>query len=176
MYPTWLGLVEAGVGYIETMHIMRRGKVRHCTAIRKYNDLFKQSGHQAAAVDTWGGLHFLPLITSIFLSCHEKSSFMNQLDSGVFGFDKCRGTGQTDGKSVASNYPCQASVIAPIVKDGFCYVCVGLMYKPASISASCIAKCKMFLDSFFSSCGDLPDVDACEVYLLRKCQTFGPLS
>ena len=26
MYPTWLGLVETGVGYMETMCIMRRGK------------------------------------------------------------------------------------------------------------------------------------------------------
>ena len=87
MYPTWLGLVETGVGYMETMYIIRRGKARHCTAVRKYNDLFKQSGYQAAAVDTWGGLHFLPLIMSIFVSHHEKSSFMNQLDRGVFGFN-----------------------------------------------------------------------------------------
>ena len=34
----------------------------------------------------------------------------------------------------------------------------------------------MFLDSFFSSCGDLPDVEACGVYLLRKCQGVGLLS
>ena len=51
---------------------------------------------------------------------------MNQLDSGVFGFDKCKGTGlfddQTDGKSVASNDPYQAYVIAPIVKGRFCYL------------------------------------------------------
>ena len=98
---------------------------------------------------------------------------MNQLDSGVFGFDKFKGTGlfddQTDGKSVASNNPFQAYVIAPIVKSGFHNIGVGLVYKPASISASCIAKYKMFLDSFFSSCGKLPDVDAHKVYLLRKC-------
>ena len=53
MYPPWLGLVETGVGYTETMHIIRRGKERHCTAIRKYSDLFKQSGYQAATVDNW---------------------------------------------------------------------------------------------------------------------------
>ena len=39
-----------------------------------------------------------------------------------------------------------------------------------------ITKCKMFLNSFFSSCGDLPDVEPREVYLLRKCQGDGPLS
>ena len=60
-------MVETGVGYMEAMHVMRKGKARHQTAIRKYNDLFKQSGYQAAAVDTWGGLHFLCFITS-FLS------------------------------------------------------------------------------------------------------------
>ena len=37
MYPTWLGLVETDVGYMETMYVMRRGKVRHRTAIRKYH-------------------------------------------------------------------------------------------------------------------------------------------
>ena len=98
----------------------------------------------------------------------------------MFGFDNCKGTGlfgnQTDGKSVASNNPYQAYVIAPVVKGGFCYVGVGLVYKQASISAGCIAKCKMFLDSFFSLCGNLPDMDAHEVYLLRKCQGVGPLS
>ena len=77
---------------------------------------------------------------------------MNQLDSGVFGFNKCKGTSlfddQTDGKSVASNDPYQAFVITPIVKGGFHYVDVGLVYKPATISAGHIAKCKMFLDSF----------------------------
>ena len=105
MYPTWLGFIETGVGYTETMHIIRGGKERHHKAIRKYSDLFKQSGYQTAAVDTWGGLHFFPLITSIFLSHHGKSSFVNQLNSVVFGFDKCKGTSlfddQSDGKSVA---------------------------------------------------------------------------
>ena len=105
---------------------------------------------------------------------------MNQLDSGVFGFNKYKGTGllddQTDGKSMASNNPYQACVITPIVKGGFHYIGVGLVYKPASISAVHIAKCKMFLDSFFSLCGDFPDMDACEVYLLRKHQGVSPLS
>ena len=41
MYPTWLGLVETGVGYTETICIVRRGKEKHLTAIRKYNHLFK---------------------------------------------------------------------------------------------------------------------------------------
>ena len=91
MYPIRLGLVENCVGYTETMHMVRRGKARHCTAVRKYNDLFKHSGYQAAAVDTWGGLHFLPLIMYIFLSHHEKSSFVNQLDRTVFGLQQMQG-------------------------------------------------------------------------------------
>ena len=53
---------------------------------------------------------------------------------------------------------------------------MSLVYKPASTSASCIAKCKMFLDSFFSLCGDLPDMDAHEVYLLRKHWGVNPFS
>ena len=148
---------------------VRRGKEKQCTAVRKYNDLFTQTGNQAATVNTWGGLHFLPLITSVFLSHHE--NHVNQLDIGVFGFDKCTGQlfdDQTDERSVVSNDPYQAYVIVSIIKGRFHYVGVGLVYKPASISAGHIAKCKMFLNSFFSSCGDLPDVEAREVYLLRK--------
>ena len=91
MYPTRLGLVETGVGYTETVHVVRRGQEKFCTAVRKYHDLFMQSGYQVAAVDTWGGLHFLPLIMTVFLSHNEKNSFVNQLDSGVFGFDRCKG-------------------------------------------------------------------------------------
>ena len=176
MYPTWLGLVETGVGYMETMCVMRRGKARHHTAIRKYHDMFKQSGYQAAAVDTWGGLHFLPLIMPVFLSHHEKSSFMNQLDSGVFGLDKCKSTSlfddQTDEKSVVSNDSYQAYMIAPIVKGEFHYVGIGLVYKPASINEVTLPSVKCF----FSFCGDLPDMDAHEAYLLRKCWGAGPLS
>ena len=92
MYPTRLGLVETGVGYTETVCIVRRGKEKFCTAIRKYSNLFMESGYQAAAMDTWGGLHFLPLIMTVFLSHHEKNSFVNQLDSGIFGFDRSKGS------------------------------------------------------------------------------------
>ena len=158
MYPTRLRLVETGVGYTETAHVVRRGKEKFHTAIRKYNDLFMQSGYQAAALDTLGGLHFLPLIMTVFLSHHEKNSFVNQMDSGVFGFDRCKGMtlfdDQTDVKSVASTDPYQAYVIAPIVKGRFRYVGMDLVFKPATIGAGCITKCKMFLNSFFSSCGD----------------------
>ena len=180
MYPTRFGLVETGVGYTETVSIVRRGQEKFCTAIRKYHDLFMQSGYQAAAMDTWGGLHFLPLIKTVFLSHHEKNSFVNQLVSGVFGLDRCKGTAlfddQMDLKSAASTDPYQAYVIAPIIKGRFQYVGVGLVFKPATISAGCITKCKMFLNSFFSSCSDLPDMEPREVYLLRKCQGVGPLS
>ena len=87
-----VGMVETDVGYIETVCVVRRTKEKFCTAVRKYNDLFMQSGYQAAAVDTWGGPHFLSLISTVFLSHHEKNSFVNHLESGVFGFDRCKGT------------------------------------------------------------------------------------
>ena len=70
MYPTRLGLVETGVGKTETVRIVRRGQEKFCTAVRKYHDLSMQSGYQAVAMDTWGGLHFLLLITTVFLSRH----------------------------------------------------------------------------------------------------------
>ena len=80
---------------------------------------------------------------TVFLTHHEKNSFVNQLDSGVFGFDRCKGTAlfddQTDVKNVASTDPYQAYVIAPIIKDGFLYVGIGLVFKPATIGAGCIA-------------------------------------
>ena len=52
-----------------------------------------------------------------------------------------------------------------------------IMWSPLLLcqTAGHIARCKMFLDSVFS-CGDLPDVDAHEVYLLRKCWSVGPFS
>ena len=105
MYSTRLGLVEIGAAYTETVHIVRRGQEKFRTVVRRYHNLFIQSGYQAAAIDTWGGLHFLPLITTVFLSLHEKNSFIYQLDSGVFGFDRCKVTAlfddQSDVRSVA---------------------------------------------------------------------------
>ena len=53
--------------------------------------------------------------------------------------------------------PYQAYVIAPIVKGGFRYV-VGLVFRPATMRVGYTTNCKMFLDSFFSLCGDLLDV------------------
>ena len=151
---------------------------KYHTVIRRHNDLFGQTGYQAAAVETCGSLHFLPLITSSFISHHEKSSFMNQLDGGVFGFDKGKGTLPDDPTedSMSPSNPYQAYLIASMVKGDFQYVSVGLVFKPASIIAGHISKCKTILNSFFTSCGDLPDVAAREVYLLRKCQGVGPLS
>ena len=138
-----------------------------------------QAGYQAAAVDTLGGLHFLPLTMTVFLSCHEKNSFVNQLDSGMFGFDRCKGmslfSDQTDVKSVVSTDTYQAYVIAPIVKGGLQYVGVGLVFKPATIGTGHITMCKMFLDLFLL-CGDLPDMEPRVVYLLTKCWGVGPLS
>ena len=175
MYPTRLGLVETGIGYTETVHVVRRGKEKFCTAIRKLNDLFMQSAYQAAAMYTWGGLCFLPLITPFFLSHHKKNSFVNQLDRGMFGFDRCKGMtlydDQTDVKSVTSTDLYQEYMTAPIVKGRFWYVGVGLIFKPATMGAGHIAKCKMFLNLFFSSCGGLPDMEP-----MRKCQHVGPLS
>ena len=105
---------------------------------------------------------------------------MLQLHSGVFRFDRHKGMtlydDQTDEKSVTSTDPYQAYMVAPIVKGGFKYISMGLVYKPAIVRPGCTAKCKMFLDSFFSSCGDLPDMEAWEIYLLRKCRGVGPLS
>ena len=52
MYPTRLGLVETGVGYTETVRIVRRGQEKFRTVVRGYHNLFMQSGYQAVAVDT----------------------------------------------------------------------------------------------------------------------------
>ena len=180
MHPTHLGLVETGIGYTESIWVVKGDKEKYCTAIRKYHNLFLQPDFRTAAVDTWGGLHFLPLITTIFLSWYEKDSFLLQLDSGVSGFNRCKGTilydGQADEMSVASTNPYQVYVVAPIMKGGFKYIGMGLIYKPAIVRPGNIAKCKMFLDFFFSSCGDLPDVEAQEIYLQSKCRGVSPLS
>ena len=56
---------------------------------------------------------------------------------------------------VASTDYHQAYIIVPIVKGGFHYVGVSLVYKPASVKAGRVDKCKKFLSSFFVLCGDL---------------------
>ena len=79
-----------------------------------------------------------------------RRTLVNQLDSGMFAFDRCKGMtlfdDQTDVKSVASTDLYQAYMIAPIVKGSFCYVAVGLVFKPATFGTSHITKCKMFLN------------------------------
>ena len=72
MHPTHLGLVETGIGYTEPIWVVKGNKEKYHTAIRRYHDSFLQPGFQTAAVDTWGKLHFIPLIMTIFLPRYEK--------------------------------------------------------------------------------------------------------
>ena len=66
MHPTHLGLIETGISFTESIWVVKSDKEKYHTAIRRYHDLFLQPGFQTAVVDTWGGLHFLSLITTIF--------------------------------------------------------------------------------------------------------------
>ena len=40
MYPTHLGLVETGIGYTESIWVVKGDKEKYRTAIRRYHDLF----------------------------------------------------------------------------------------------------------------------------------------
>ena len=75
MYPTRLGLVETGIGYTETVPIVRTSKEKFHTAVRKYNDLLMQSDYQAAAVDTWV-VYISFLSSQLFSSCITKRTLL----------------------------------------------------------------------------------------------------
>ena len=68
----------------------------------------------------WGCVHFLPLMSNIFLACHDSGTFLSHLTEGGYGFNVLGSPG-------IDMY--QMYIVAPMVKAGMTYIGVGLIYK-----------------------------------------------
>ena len=118
----------------------------------------------------WGCLHFLSLVSNVFLACYDSGTFLSHLTDGGYGFDALGSPG-------INMY--QMYMVAPMVKAGMTYIRVGLVYKPHGLFAGDVEKCATFLRTFFDRCESEIDVAPSQAYFLRKrrgvCHLFHPM-
>ena len=114
----------------------------------------------------WGCLHFLPLVSSVFLAQYDTGTFLSHLTDGGYGFDAIGAPG-------INIY--QMYIVAPMVKAGMTYVGVGLVYKPLGLFAGNVERCATFLRTFFDRCESEIDVAPSQAYFLQKRRGVGPL-
>ena len=91
----------------------------------------------------WGCLHFLPLVSNVFVAQYDSGTFLSHLTDGGYGFDAIGSPG-------INMY--QMYIVAPMVKAGMTYIGVGLIYKPYGLFAWNVKRCITFLRTFFNRC------------------------
>ena len=114
----------------------------------------------------WGCMHFLPLVSNMFLARYDFGTFLSQLTEGGYGFNSVGSPG-------IDMY--QIYIVTPIVKAGIHYIGVGLVSKPCNLFAGNTEKCANFLRTFFDLCKSSVDVASSQAYCLRKWMDVGPL-
>ena len=67
----------------------------------------------------WGILHFLPLVSNVFLSCYDLGTFLSHLTAGEYGFDIV-------GSPCIDIY--QMYVVVTMIQGGIPYIRVGPIY------------------------------------------------
>ena len=107
----------------------------------------------------WGCLHYLPLVSNVFLAQYASGTFLSHLTDGGYGFEAVGSPG-------IDMY--QLYVVTPMVKGGMYYVGVGLVYKPHGFFARNIERCATFLRTFFDRCESEIDVAPSQAYYFER--------
>ena len=156
-YSSYIGLVALGIP-ITT-------RVENSDIYHQYFDIIGTvSGQDNHSI--WGSLHFLPLVSNVFLLCYDSGTFLSHLAEGEYGFDII-------GSNCIDMY--QMYVVVPTVHRGIPYVGVGLVYQCSSLHTGDIKDCTIFLKTFFTCCESSVDVAPSQVFFLRKRRELGPL-
>ena len=114
----------------------------------------------------WGSLHFLPLVSNVFLSCYDSRTFLSHITTGEYGFD------------IISS-PCidiyQMYIVVPMIQGGIPYVGVTLIYQSPSLIFGTNEDCTIFLKAFFAHCESSVNVAPSQAFFLQKRREVGPL-
>ena len=114
----------------------------------------------------WGSLHFLSLVSNVFLPRYNSGTFLSHLAEGGYGFDII-------GSNCINMY--QMYVVVPTVHRGIPYVGVGLVYQCSSLHVGDIEECTIFLKTFFAHCESSVNLVPSQAFFLRKRRELGPL-
>ena len=151
-YSSYIGLISTGIVYPR--------QEDPAVPINQYN-YFDIIGTIPPITNhgIWGCLHFLPLVSNIFLAHYDSGTFLSHLTEGGYGFNVLG----SPGIDMYKMY-----IVAPLVKAGMTCVGVGLVYKPHGLFAGGIKRCAMFLRTFFDRCVSEINVAPSQAYFLQK--------
>ena len=158
-YSSYIGLVLTGIVYPQ----QENPNVK----INQYN-YFNITGRVPPPANhgIWGCLHYLLLVSNVFLVQYDSGTFLSHLTDGGYGFDALGSPGI---------YMYQMYIVTPMVKGGMHYIRVGLVYKPHGLFAGNVKRCATFLRTFFNRCESEIDVAPSQAYFLQKRKGVGPL-
>ena len=114
----------------------------------------------------WGSLHFLPLVSNVFLSHYDSRTFLSHLAAGEYGF-------YIIGSPCIDIY--QMYVVVPMIQGGIPYVGVGLIYQSPSLYVGTNEDCTIFPKAFIAHCESSIDITPSQAFFLRKRRELGPL-
>ena len=114
----------------------------------------------------WGCLHYLPLVSNVFLVQHDSGTLLSHLTDGGYGFNAV-------GLPGIDMY--QMYIVTTMVKGGMHYMGVCLIYKPHGLFTGNIKRCATFLRTFFDRCESEINVAPSQAYFLQKKRRVEPL-
>ena len=155
-YSSYIGLVALGISIIT--------RVENSDIHRQYFDIVGTvpgKDHH----NIWGSLHFLPLVSNVFLPHYDSETFLSHQAEGEYGFDIL-------GSNCIDMY--QMYVVVLTVRGGIPYVGMGLVYRCSNLHVGDIKDCTIFLKTF-ACCESSVDVAPSQAFFLRKRRELGPL-
>ena len=114
----------------------------------------------------WGSLHFLPLVSNVFLPRYDSGTFLSHLAEGEYDFDIL-------GSNCIDLY--QMYVVVPTVRRGIPYVGVGLVFRCSNLHTGDIEDCTIFLKTFLARCERSVDLVPSQAFFLSKRRELGSL-
>ena len=128
-YSSYIGLIASGI-------------LGHRFDELHYFDVVGTMSHPDAH-GIWGSLHFLPLVSNVFLSHYDSGTFLSHIAVGEYGFDII-------GSPCIDIY--QMYIVVPMIQGGIPYIRVGLVYQSPSLFVGTNEDCTIFLEAFFTCC------------------------
>ena len=158
-YSSYIGLVSTGIVYPQQEDL--NVKIDK----NSYFNIIGTVPHPAHH-GIWGCLHYLPLVSIVFLARYDSGTFLSHLADWGYGFDAL------DSPSIDMY---QMDIIIPMVKGGIHYFGVGRIYKPHGLFAGNVKRCATFFRTFFNRSESKIDVAPSQAYFLQKWRGVGPL-
>ena len=158
-YSSYIRLVASGILFLQ------KKENGHGFDELHYFDVVGTMWHPDAH-GIWGSLHFLPLVSNVFLSRYDSGTFLSHITAGEYGFNII-------GSPCINIY--QMYIVVPMIWGGIPYIGVGLIYQSPSLFVGTNEDCSIFLKAFFAHCESSVDVVPRQAFFMQIRRGIGPL-